>query len=165
MIIGIDPGKEGAIVALMENREIVVATPMPVIRSTKGRDTIDVATCVAVIDKLKRWAPLAYVEKGQPLPPKMGGGIANFSRGYGVGLWEGILRSLGIGYTLVPPARWQKAMLADTSGDTKSRALQIFHRLGFNTAVLMVGRKTKPHDGIVDAALIAEWGRRSEGLG
>jgi hypothetical protein len=164
--LGIDPGKHGAIAELETFGHVMSVHTMPLVKSAKGRDEVDVFVLKLIIQQIcgDKRAVHAWVEKAQPLPPKMGGGIANFHRGYGIGLIEGMLASLSIPYTLVNPKAWQKVMLEGTSGDdTKAKALHAYSRLQYPRDLLLLGRSKKPHDGIVDAVLIAEYGRRQRG--
>jgi hypothetical protein len=57
-------------------------------------------------------------------------------------------------------------MLAGTPGeDTKQRSVIAAQRLFPNVSLLPTPRCKKPSDGIADALLIAEWGRRKMGRG
>jgi len=71
-VVGIDPGKKGAIVALYDFKPHI--TPMPIIsaRPGEGRDEYDIGEIVALFrDNLEMGDPidLVMVEKAQPLPP------------------------------------------------------------------------------------------------
>ena len=163
--LGIDPGKTGAIVSIVEQfgfPKIIRAHPMPVL-GTK-RPVYDLAEIYAIITGYQEMQPESlkvYVEKQQPLPPKMGGGAANFGRGYVLGLLEGILVSVSVRHVLVSPRRWQSVLLADVPGDnTKVRAAIVARRLFPHVDLRRSERAKKPDSGIVDALLIAEWGRR-----
>ena len=159
VIIGVDPGKLGAI-AVLEGWGPTVS-PMPLIRSGKGRAEYDLPGILAIFRRYNLGVT-AYVERGQPLPRSMGGASANYHRGYSCGLFEGMLSALGISYTLVSPQAWQRVMLAGTSGkDTKQRALIAAQRLFPGVSLLPTERCRKPSDGMADALLIAEYGRRS----
>lgn len=167
IFIGIDPGKRGAIAEMETFGHVMSAKPMPVVRS-KRREEIDVYVLKLMLEAaVKNGNGLrahAFVERQQPLPGKLGGAIANFHRGYGLGLLEGMLACMAIPYTLVTPQSWQKVMLAGTNGsDTKAKALHAYSRLQFPRDMLLIGRSKKPHDGIVDAVLLAEYGRRQLG--
>jgi len=170
---GVDPGKAGGIVVLDDVGRIVSAQPMLVItaKAGKGRAEYDlegIRRMLMARPRLRgrcRWSPrtlLVIVERAQPLPPSMpGGGVAQFHRGVSRGMWEGMLAGLGISYELVAPQSWQRSMLAGTSGaDTKQRALVAAQRLWPGQDWRANERCRKPHAGIVDAALIAEFGRR-----
>lgn len=158
-VLGCDPGKAGGLVVLNDVGAITETLPMPVLKAAKGRAEYDL---VAIRRFLTRVSLHVVVERAQPLPPSMpGGGNAQFQRGVSRGLWEGLLAGLGIPYELVAPRSWQSVMLRDVSGsDTKQRALIAAQRLFPGFDFRASERSRKAHDGIVDAALIAEYGRR-----
>lgn len=163
IIVGIDPGKRGGI-AVLDHDGVAVAHAIPLVRSTKARDEYDLPAIVRLLRSAGSLIPgsvVAYIERGQPLPPKMGGTAANYHRGYGRGLFEGLCTALGIPYELVTPRRWQAVMLAGTAGDdTKQRAIVAAQRLFPQVSLLTSERSRKPSDGLADALLIAAHGRR-----
>ena len=186
-VMGVDPGKAGGLVVLNDVGAIMETLPMPVLKAAKGRAEYDLVeirrfvtrvaldtasfdfdpTADAVAVSVQRLSPVSLhvvVERAQPLPPTMpGGGNAQFQRGVSRGLWEGLLAGLGIPYELVAPRSWQSVMLRDVSGsDTKQRALIAAQRLFPGFDFRASERSRKAHDGIVDAALIAEYGRRRQ---
>jgi hypothetical protein len=164
--VGIDPGKGGALVALLEYTDglppVVIRHSMPLI-GTK-RPTVDLVELYAILtgyQELRAPRIHCYVEKQQPLPPTHGGTAANFARGYNMGILEGILVAISMPYTVVAPRRWQTAMLADVEGtDTKARALRAVRRLYPKQDLRRSELAKKPDSGVVDALLIADWGRR-----
>lgn len=92
-----------------------------------------------------------------------------FSMGYQMGCIEALCVANNIPYTAVQATKWQKQMFADiqvinktgkSSKDTKAMALVAVTKL-FPTLKLTFGRQVKPHDGFVDAVLIAEYARRN----
>ncbi len=184
VVVGIDPGKRGAIAYLPARAgRPPHLEPMPLLRSHKGRDEYDLVAIAGLLGSLlepvvtttgprgargarfrsvEYHRTLAFVELGNPLPRSMGGGSANYHRGYSRGILEGILVALGIPYALVPPRAWQRAMLAGTSGaDTKQRAVIAASRLFPTVSLLPTPRCRKPSDGMADALLLAEYGRRT----
>src|SRR5262252_7257472 len=157
--VGVDPGKDGAFVGFNADGGIETMTLMPTLhQANKGKRLYDVPELVALVEHLSRnpnEPPLWIIEKQQPFPKFMGGSSANFGRGYGIGIVEGIVATLRMPYLLVAPGTWQKAMLRDIQGkDTKVRALQaacrLFPRVDWRKSALA----KMPHDGLVDAALI-----------
>ncbi len=148
-IIGIDPGKEGA-VALIDRRENTVLVEL----------LSDMTPA-----KLYVWAmpyieahPLVLIEKSQARPGQ--GVVSMFTYGTGFGRLLGWCETLELPYELVPPQTWTRVMHAGTSGtDPKARSLEAVRRL-FPTQCLTVGKGKKPHQGLVDALLIAEFGAR-----
>lgn len=167
-MIGVDLGKDGGLVCLGESG-IVAMSVMPVITSSKSKKVLDLAKIKAFI--LTYNPTVVVVEKLTPLPAFItrkggekqfaGGNLANFSRGYSLGSFEGLLVALGRKYVLVAPQSWQADLLRDTAAaDTKQAALIVVKRLWPDQTFLASERSRKPHGGLVDAACIAEFGRR-----
>ena len=90
------------------------------------------------------------------------------SMGYQSGVIEAACICSGIPYTKVKAKQWQKDMFtgvpeAKKSGggrDTKAMALVACKRIFPGLELTLTDRATKPHDGYVDAILMAEWARR-----
>lgn len=61
----------------------------------------------------------------------------------------------------VTPQKWQKAMLNAEKGDTKPAALRLAQELWPQEEWLATKRSKKRHAGLIDAALIAEYCRRT----
>lgn len=173
LVVGIDPGKLGALAILTDAGAPLVVRAMPVITSDRGRSEYDERALRDLLDHtwaMPRQEMLVAWEQLQALPPKMGGVSANFGRGLAVGLLRGMCAGMRIRSQAYRPQEWQREMLAGTSGDdTKQRALVAASRLfpGVCTVCMEVGglhvehgRKTAPRDGVADALLIAEYARR-----
>jgi hypothetical protein len=78
------------------------------------------------------------------------------------GAIRGVLELKAIRHHRITPQSWQKAMLTGCAkGDTKPMALQVARRLWPDETWLATPRCVKPHEGLLDAALIAEYARRS----
>jgi hypothetical protein len=78
------------------------------------------------------------------------------------GAIRGVLESRGIRHHRITPQQWQKRMLPGCAkGGTKPAALAKARQLWPAESWLASPRCTKPHDGMIDAALIAEYGRIS----
>lgn len=144
-ICGIDPGLQGG-VCLMDHIGILLLEKMP------------------DISALREWVSLhkpthVYLEKAQPMPKQ---GVSSvYTYGHHCGVIEGLLIALKVPYTLVPPKTWQKPMFIGTATDIppKKRALVAARRLFPKEHFVPNGCRV-PHDGLVDAALIALWGVR-----
>jgi hypothetical protein len=159
--IGIDPGLHGAM-ALIDG-ESISTQPIPII--TGGKGARDQYALVAIRNWLlmckKLGGIFVTVEKQQPLPPRFGGGIANYRRGSAMG-WIWMLTALAIPYQLVSPRVWQKAMHVGIPGsDTKQRSILAAQQLFPSVDLRRTEKSRKLDDGIADALLLAEFGRRS----
>ena len=148
-IIGIDPGKKGALVIL--DGENVILHQMP-----------EDANSIVLILAEYTTDSHVFLEKAQAM--SIGGnkqGVSSmFNYGVGFGTILGILAALKIPHTLVHPKTWCKVMHAGTTADdAKARSLEAARRL-FPSVQLIRPRCTKPDEGFIDAVLIAEYGRR-----
>lgn len=164
--IGIDIGKKGAICVL--NSDGIEIQPMPMIKDELAySDLFDLIQHVQNSTLTKTGGnPHVVFEK---LGVIFGSSKATaFSMGYQSGAVE-MMISLGIPYTKVPAKQWQKDMFqgvdvikktGKTSNDTKSMALIAAKRIFPHQKLTFGDRATKPHDGIVDALLMAEYAKR-----
>jgi len=158
--IGIDPGKDGAIAAIDNDRAVLCIEMAPVVVVGPGtkRDynVNEMAELVAHIRNSVDGNVVAVLEKQQAMP---GQGVASmFSIGRGFGLWEGILAARDIPYRVVHPRTWKKNMLRDSAGDkSKGRSIveagRLFPKIDLRRSV----RSKKPHDGKAEALLMAAY--------
>lgn len=157
--MGVDPGKKGAVVCLStKEATVLLAVPLP-------EDPKDFARLVTLALGWGYTGGLTVVlEHAGSFSPqgRTQGGAGMFNYGRGFGRLEGVLETLGVTPLLVRPQVWSKALtssFAPLSDDPKARALMAVRALypGLN---LVQPRCRLPHAGIVDALLIAEWGRR-----
>lgn len=160
--LGIDPGKDGAFVVLDERGNVVQIDCMPTIG--KEYDKVEMHRIVTQYDI--HHAVLENVHA-----PQLGGRTSVFEFGRGKGLLEMTLAILQIPHTQVVSRVWQKEMWQGITPqlkpdktkktvDTKATSLLAAKRL-FPAQDLRKSTKAKvPHDGIVDALLMAEYCRR-----
>lgn len=155
-ILGIDPGLDGGL-ALVSGQEITRTEPIPVVNVKDSKREYDIAQLVRTI---KHWNPdHVLIEKQQAM--KAQGVSSMFSIGNGYGIMRGVVVALGIPHTLVHPKTWQKEMFKDLpKSDTKAMSYIVCQRLWPANSWLATLRCKKPHDGMTDAALIAEYGNR-----
>ena len=149
-VLGIDPGMNGAICCL--DGDSVATSVMPTI----GNCT-DESTLYNILKGVPR-PKMVFLESVHASP--LFGAKGNFKLGTDYGLIKGILFSLSLPYTEVSPQRWQKIMHQGISSTLKpkERSLLALNRRFPGMDVRATGRSTKPHDGIVDAILIAHYG-------
>jgi len=169
--IGIDPGKSGG-QALIVGDELatIFLQKTPII--TGDRSEYDLTGMLGYLQEIHErvcrdlTAPTlaVVIEKQQPLPAKLGGTISNYHRGFGFGIWVGLLVGLGIRYHVVAPVTWQKVMLAGIRKKKKKQAsIVAAQRLWPGVDFRASPACRKPHDGMAEAALLAEYGRRKLG--
>jgi len=164
--IGIDIGKEGAIVIQDINLKSIVCIKMPLI----GKE----------LDMLELYNALMPYEAGngmvvfEKIIPFTANKSAMFSLGHQAGAIEMVCVALAIPFTKVPPQTWQKEMFtgvdqatkksattkSGVSRDTKSMALVAAKRLFPNQQLKFGERTTVPHNGLVDALLMSEYAKR-----
>ena len=149
-IIGIDPGKKGAIVAMVEGEIHLHQMPE------------DAGTIADILSKYAIPDCHVFLEKAQAMSinGNKQGVSSMFNYGVGFGTLLGILAALKIPHTLVHPKTWCKVMHSGTAdAEAKVRSLEAARRL-FPSVPFVRPRCTKPDEGYIDAILIAEWGRR-----
>jgi hypothetical protein len=161
IVAGIDPGKDGGYCVLDHDGRLVL------------KELLSVGLSILVDGKYSKLRPdHVFVEKAQVMNKDRGNGVtvrpsavAMFTYGQGFGEILGILRTLKIPHTLVRPADWCRVMHMGTKATTvdKQRSFEAASRL-FPSETWMVQGRRLPHDGLCEAALIAEFGRRTLGM-
>lgn len=156
IFLGIDPGLDGAAVALRDDGAILSVFDTPtLIVSGKGKRDYDVRAMRTWLGAFAPESCNVAIEHQQAFP---GQGVTSmFSLGRGYGLWLGLLAGLGFSYSPISPVRWRKAMLdgLPKGKDTgRLRAMQLFPSASLS--------RKKDH-GRSDALLLAEYLRRQLG--
>ncbi len=149
-IMGIDPGIDGAICILDQGLpKLWKMAEIPT-----GRDFHDLCSDF-VVDHV-------CLEKVGCIQGARAGATWTFAQGFG--RLCGWLEMVMVPFSLVPPKLWQKEMHVGTSAsdDPKRKSLEAARRL-FPLVELVPKGCRKPHDGWVDALLIAEYARRKVG--
>jgi len=156
--IGVDPGKTGGI-AVFKDAVVAELIPMPIAKAGKKME-IDEKLLVQKFSSYVLWPRCpngvrAYVELVGARP---GQGVTSmFSFGTGWGLVRGMLAALMIPYELVRPQAWKKVMMA---GQPKGSEYHVASRLWPKIEWPRTPKSKQVLDGVVDAALICEYGRR-----
>ena len=153
-IVGIDPGKKGAAVIKRVEDGVLVAKELSILMD-----------CPSLFSNIHKQIGLdhVFIEKAQAFPKD---GVRNaFSYAMNFGRILGWIETLMIPYTLVPPQTWTRVMHIGCTGDNpKDKSLQVVRRLYPEADLTFSARARKPHDGLVDAILIATYGERIMGL-
>jgi len=155
IVIGIDPGQTGAVVALEREGPVFYDTPTATFKKSGGGNKTDFVPA-AMANILRDYDPLnchVFIEQVGGMP---GQGVTSmFGFGKGYGMWIGIIAALRIPHTFVTPQRWKKEFMLGKSDkdDGRLRAIELFPAAAEDL-------KLKKHIGRADALLIAEYGRR-----
>ncbi|EJO9548328.1 crossover junction endodeoxyribonuclease RuvC [Cronobacter sakazakii] len=126
VIIGIDPGCSGALVAVTETGEYVAHLNMPTIK-IGSKERVNGAQLAAWLRDYQ--IGHAYLEQVGAMPGQ--GTASMFTFGHAAGVIEGILQGLNIPYTLVTPQAWKKSagLIGSDKDAARSRAIQLYPAL------------------------------------
>jgi len=168
LYIGIDPGKSGGIVAVSNGGTVIAKQSMPLLG-----DSLDVLAIYDLFTSLMvNYNPVVVLEDVHSIFGSSAS--SNFTFGYVCGAIEAIVLCQRMKLIKVQPKEWQKTAWVNSdivykpkkadqkkaSIDTKATSLSAATRL-FPNLDLRKGERSKiAHDGIVDALLMAEVGRR-----
>lgn len=159
LYIGIDNGLTGAMTALSDHPGPPIAgTPMPTRGKAKGNEVDALAVYEWLLSLGCAFDRMTVVLEtpGKHSP----GAQALCSMWDSYGAIRAVLECRSIRHHRITPQAWQKKMLPGCAkGDTKPAALAKARQLWPAESWLRTPRCSKPDDGLVDAALIAEYGR------
>ncbi len=164
--VGIDVGGKGGIFAMDEKREVVFKSAIP---TKKGSTEVDYEALSFYLDDIRELNdydnPVAVLEDVHSLFGMSA--KSNFSFGLIKGVKIGMLTAQGYNWHLVHPKTWQKEVwieedivMIGKKKDTKATSLNAARRLFLDVDFRKSERAKIPHDGIVDAALMAEYAKR-----
>ena len=145
--VGIDPGQSGGIGVIWDDIE---AFPMP------GSEQ----DIVKLIANIRQKAPeiVVILEKAQAMPKQGIVSTGKYMESYG--FIKGALAAMKIPFQEVRPAVWKREILSgEIDKRDKNTSIRICGRI-FPQVGLILPRCRKPHDGMAEALLIAEYGRR-----
>lgn len=140
--VGIDPGKSGALALIFSDG---YADVIP----------FDPAHYAVVLGELRGTSVKCCLEKVGAMPGQ--GVVSMFNFGHNLGLIEGLLRANHIAYQLVPPQTWKKEFSLTSD---KVKSIEVCQKLFPDVSLLATERSRKPHDGMAEALLMAEYARR-----
>jgi len=159
--IGIDPGKDGAM-AILGYRDTPILVPFDEteyaneLRMLDPLRSVDVNAENLAVHGMIPGEAFCVVEHVSAMP---GQGVTScFSFGQNFGFILGLLRAFRISYQLVRPQKWKKEFSCTSD---KNTSIEVAQRLFPNVDLKRTPRCTKPHDGICEALLMAEYARRT----
>lgn len=157
LFLGVDPGKKGGLTVLDESGAIVAMT-------TKHPTAIETYSWLRTAIEAHR-VQMCAIEK--PFAKSMNKGVFTYLSEYGE--LRMCLRLANIPFIEIHPSKWTKKLHKDLEGgrdsfeSSKEASLQVARQLWPEQSWLATERSRKPHDGLYDSALIAEWCRRTHG--
>jgi len=156
MLIGIDPGCSGAIVALNDATDTVVwwdlMPTLKVGKSTRVNGAALASTLAGLRTDTTFGAAHVLIEQVHSMPKQ---GVSSvFTFGHAAGVAEGVVAGAGIPYTLVTPQAWKgrAGLIGQDKDAARSRAIQLWPH--WRTLDAKVKGQA-----VADAALIAKFGR------
>jgi crossover junction endodeoxyribonuclease RuvC len=158
IVVGIDPGKNGAI-AILPAKGFIPDGPWMMPVSTFGqREHVCPHGLLKIFEHLNAEYEVLNVaiENVQPWPKESA--LSGFSIGRGLGAMLGLLTALRISHSIIPVREWKAEILRGTTKDKDAAIAFVSQR--YPLINLTPPPKRKPHDGIADAVCLAEYSRR-----
>jgi crossover junction endodeoxyribonuclease RuvC len=156
--IGIDPGLHGAVGVITEDGSAqVFDTPTMVIAGKKDKNVYNEVAMAQLLTKIVVHYitnSLVVLENVHSMPRQ--GVASSFTFGMGLGIWKGIIATLGLPLEMPSPQRWKKEILTDQGKEkdaSRAKAIQLFPSIAEQFARVK-------DDGRAEAMLLAEYGRR-----
>lgn len=188
VIVGIDPGIDGAIVAVRDGKIIYKKVmPMQVVKGTKTqKDKIEFDTreiCRIIMGLKKQFPDIFFItEQLQPIMTFRVGAWQTFKLGMAYQAVIGCLRCCDVPWVQVIPRVWTHFMWESVEPiydmkkkpnkkgerklDSKKMSKEVFNLIYPNEDIREVGKSGKPsiksHDGFMDGALLAEYALRKK---
>lgn len=149
---GIDPGKDGSL-AILGYRETPIIVPFSETEYANQLRRLSLVTCNGIDGSV-----FCVVEHVNAMP---GQGVTScFSFGQNFGVILGLLTAFRIPYELVRPQKWKKVFSCTSD---KNTSIEVAKRMFPGVDLRRTPRCAKPHDGICEALLMAEYARRLHG--
>lgn len=158
-ILGIDPGLGGGL-ALLHPEHGINLEIMPKLGAELNAWTLN-----EIIAEYAGDIRLAVIERVHSMPKQ--GVASSFKFGFVTGVVHGLLAANKIRTVTVTPQEWMKVMHQGVPGklSTKDRGRMAFKRIFPDVSATATERSKVMHDGLVDAALMAEYGLRKVNQG
>ena len=142
------------------------AIPMPIIKTPKAKTKKTkkpgykkVLDMHKISEYIKITSPDLVIIEFQHSMPKQSS-QSGFVLGEQYGAIQGIVASSGFSYQIVRAQDWKKKVLIGYNQKDKSGAIMYVKRKYPNLNLLASSQCRKPHDGMVDAICIAEYGEQ-----
>lgn len=143
--IGIDPGKNGGIACIDTESGICYTEPY------NDKALIDLCSS----ESRKGQNVMCCLEKVGAMPGQ--GVVSMFNFGQSVGYIKGVLEAFRIPYQEITPQKWKREFGLTSD---KAKSAEVCGKLFPDISLLATERCRKPHDGMAEALLMAEYARR-----
>jgi hypothetical protein len=155
--IGIDNGLTGGLVAISDHRASIIGmSVMPIKGKAKGNEVDSEGVFLFLMQWPRKDITVILETPGKHSP----GVMALCSMWDSYGAIRSILETRGYRHHRIAPQTWQKAVLGNVEkGQTKPAALSRARQLWPDESFLATAKSKKPHEGLIDGALLAEYGR------
>jgi hypothetical protein len=159
VIVGIDPGKKGAIAVLREDGSLLDLYDMPLTEKGK-RGVVDARQ---LIDMLRGRSGTVVIEKVGYVPGD--GGLGAFSFGEAAGVARGVVEALGFDLVMPRPQEWRKWHGLTGAADhlVVRAAIDLYPEADVYTGFKKKDGTPNIKDGRTDALLIARYGLSKNG--
>jgi len=160
--VGIDNGISGGLAAISDHPgvDIIAMLPMPVSKARKGNEVNIRAIHLWLSETTGGNLSNAVYVVEEPGGSKSAKAAASMTGSFHA--LRGFFETKFLRWERITPKAWQRKLIPGCkTGDTKARALEAAGRIWPHETFLASPRCRVPHDGLIDAALIAEFGRRS----
>lgn len=153
--IGIDPGKNGGIAVIGYENKLEQNKRKIDVYVYQDDILIKLVKDFAYFRNVLKEESICYLEQVHAMPKQ--GVSSTFNFGMNFGFIQGVLKAYGIPYELVTPQKWKKEFSCTSD---KNTSIEVCKRLFPNVNLKATDRCKKDHDGMAEALLIAEYGRR-----
>lgn len=161
--IGIDPGKEGGIVALVLDNggircvyQALTHHVAPNLEPDLMREALFRARGAIIDCNPSSGVDVAVLERVGAMPKQ--GLSSTFNFGHGRGVWRGLLAGHGWHVLEPRPADWARSLLKNIPGEGKEKAIMRASQVA-GVQLIPAGCRV-PQDGIADACCLALFGLR-----
>src|SRR2546426_2414166 len=126
--LGVNPGLAGALAVLAPDGTLQALYDVTTLTLSTSRETCqeyDVPGLVKLLAPYSGAQCHVIIEEAQAMPGQ--GTRSMFMVGVGMGVWLGILGSLGLAYTRIRPGVWKRSLgLSGDKEQARLRAMQLF---------------------------------------
>lgn len=151
IILGIDPGKSGAVAALDADTGELTGVAFAPLLPDRGYDVANMLYVIEAMRPSRVWIEMIQV---RPKEKRMN----CVTMGMGYGFWYAACVNIGVKPRAITSQVWKKVMMPDLDTSNKACSAVGCNRMFDDTRMLRTRSGHKLHDGACDAALIARYG-------